>query len=196
MLFLTEVLALASAASASPSSNEQVIINAVRAGVDSLLGKTGDMGAEVRVVADSGGLRRLIAEGIADGLRDKYNRILIGGGSDSLSDILTYDILGFAFDYEKGSSRGFLRGRKIKREMLCELRINIQGGPTGILRHSQNMSVAYADEIEHSDLRFVNSREIPELAPEPPGSGWSRFGEPALVTASVGALVYLFFANR
>ena len=186
--------AASSVALANPTSNEQVVISAVAAEIDSLIPSAAD--ATLNIVTDSAGLRGLISDGLAEGLKDKYAQVTFGPAPDSSSDNLFYDILGFDFEYEKGSSRGFLRGKNLRREMRCELRITIKSGSYGVLRRAGNLSVDYGDEIARSDIRFVSSRDIPELAIDPPGSSWARYVEPSLVVASVGALVYLFFANR
>lgn len=177
---------------ASPASNEQILINSTAAKVESSFSEV--MTGGLSIVTDTTGLGGLISAGIAEGLKGRYDTILLAAGPVTIGPNLYFDLLGFNLDYKKGASRGFLRGRKIRREMLCELRINIRDG--GLLRDARNVTVYYNDEIERADIRFVNSRDIPALAPEPPGSSWSRYAEPALVVGSVGALVYLFFANR
>ncbi len=176
---------------ARPASNEQIMINSTAAVVET----TFSGGApSLNIIADTSGIGGLISYGIAEGLKNSYGSIMLASAPDPAGANLYYDVLGFDFKYSRGGSRGFLRGRKIRRELQCELRINIREGEA--FREARNLLVNYADEIEPSDTRFVNSRNIPELAPELPGSSWSRYAEPSLVIASVGALVYLFFANR
>ena len=183
-----------STASAGPISNEQVVISATARAIDTLYTRVTPR--DLNIISDSGGLDKLILYGISEGLRGKFDRIMIATSPETTGYNLYFDMLGFDLGYRAGSSRGFLKGRMIRRELQCELRINIRDGRDGALRETKNLGVGYIDEIERSDVSFVNSREIPELAPEPPGSSWSRYAEPWLVVASVGALVYLFFANR
>lgn len=188
------LLLLHGAASAQPPTNEQLIITAVKAAVEKEI--PADPSSGVRIIGGGEGKARLFEQGIADGLRSKYGLVAIGQTGDSLFKNVNYDIQGFEFGYEKGSSRGFLRNRRVIRHFRCQLRITIQDNPDGVLLASRDIGIDISDQIEPSDLEYVKSRDIPELAPEPPGSGWSRIAEPALVIASVGALVYLFFANR
>ena len=183
-----------STASAGPISNEQVVINATARAVDSVYTRVTPQ--DLNIISDSGSLDKLVLYGISEGMRGKFDRIMLAQGPESSGYNLYFDVLGFDLGYRMGSSRGFLRGRKIRRELQCELRINIRDGRDGALRETKNLGVSYVDEIDRSEISFVNSRKIPELAPEPPGSSWSRYAEPSLVVASVGALVYLFFANR
>lgn len=185
---------LSAAAGAGPVSNEQVVIMATAHNIDSAFTRV--MPQEMNIVADSGGMNSLISFGIAEGLRGKYDRITISRAPDTSASNLDFDLLGFAMDYGLGSSRGFLKGRRIRRELRCELRINIRDGKGGALREARSLAITHVDEIERSDIGFVNSRDISELAPQAPESSWSRYAEPSLVVASVGVLVYLFFANR
>lgn len=187
-------MSFAATAAAYPPSNEQVIFNSLSAAVDSQI--VMPSAESVRIITDGLGLNRLFSEAIAEGMKSKSSQISIGSAPDSTSDNLLFDLLGFDLAYKNGSSRGFLKSRRIKRELHCELRISIRGGSSGLLLQMRNISIEYGDEIEPSELRFINSRDIVELTAEPPGSAWSRYVEPSFVIASVGVLVYLFFANR
>lgn len=175
-------------------SNERVVISAVRSAVDG--GLSGDSTAAVRVVSDEEGLRGIFATGIAEGIMNKFSRVMIAPSPDTNSLNLFFEIYGFDFDYGKGGSRGFLRARRIRRQLGCELSITMKSGVDGTLLDIKRLAVSYGDEVEPSSVRVINSRHIPELAPEAPGSGWSRYAEPSLVIATVGVLVYMFFANR
>jgi hypothetical protein len=185
---------LAGVSRSQTPSNENVIISSVSAAAAREL--AGDSTSKIRIVSEEQGLSRLFASGLAEALRTKYSKVTLSPAADSTSQNLYFNILGFSFDFKKGASRGLFRARKIKRELESQLRISIRGGLDGMLLDARNLSVNYSDEIEPSMINLVNSREIPELAPDAPGSGWSRFLEPSLVIGSVGALVYLFFANR
>jgi len=138
----------------------------------------------------------LCRDGIAEGLRDKYRQVFIDSIPDDHYLGLTYGILGTDFKYSKGSSRGMFKSRRIKREFRLQLRINIKGSLDNAVLDSYDIPVNYRDEIEPSMQDYVRSRKLEELAPKDPGSGWSRYVEPALVISTVGVLVYLFFANR
>jgi len=181
-------------ASGQPLSNEQVVISSVKDAAAN--GLSGDSENSLRIVSDEEGLQGIFATGIAEGIIGKYARVMIMPTEDSSAFNLNFDILGFNFTYEKGSSRGFLKTKKIRRALNCELRIIVKSGADGALREIKRLPIDYHDEVEPSSIKVINSRIIPELAPVAPGSGWSRFMEPSLVIATVGALVYLFFANR
>lgn len=53
-----------------------------------------------------------------------------------------------------------------------------------------------SDLVEMRQLTELNNKLYPFLSPEVPESNWGKYLEPAVVTVAVGALVYLFFANR
>jgi hypothetical protein len=194
LFLIIGVLFLSSITWCQTLTNEDIIISSVRAAAERE--NFGDLSKQIRIISDSKGINNLIADGLADAVRTHYAGVTLTAVPDSISHNLYFDILGFSFDYKKGGSRGFLRSRKIKRELITQLRINIESGPDRALLESRNLSVIFSDEIEPGQAKFVGSREISELSPAVPGSGWSRYTEPSLVIASVGILVYLFFANR
>lgn len=188
------IVAFVSIAFSQPLSNEQIVISSVKVAVSNAV--TGDSNYTLQVAVKAGEIERLVGDGIYDALVEKYRKPVYLTPLDSQMVTVNYDVQGIDFSYKKGASRGLLKGHKIARDFRCQLRINIQRGSSLESRDYHDIAVKFHDEIEPSDLNFVNSRRIPELAPAAPGSGWSRFAEPALVIASVGTLVYLFFANR
>jgi hypothetical protein len=196
LLLLTPVLfvLLFNIAFGQPPTNEQVVISAVK---DATLKQFQEIhqGA-ISIITGKTALDSLFSTSVADAMRARYSQVMIASGPNSALDNLTINILGFEFKYKKGSGRGFLRACRIKRELRCDLRIIIESDSGGALQDMQNLTINYSDQIDPSQTSFVKSRDIPELAPAFPGSRWSRFVEPALVTVAVGTLVYLFFANR
>lgn len=191
-LFLAAVISVS--AQSQPISNEQLVISSIKQAIVTEYPQA--PGPMIQVMMGSGSLDSLIADGIADGLQARSAQVLLDGPRDAAWQGLRFDLLGFDFNYKKGDSRGFLRSRKIKRELNCQLRIITMNAVSGGLDDSRLLTVDFTDQIEPGMVRLVRSRAIPELAPDSPGSGWSKYLEPAVVVGSVGALVYLFFANR
>jgi hypothetical protein len=181
------------AVSGQPLSNEQIVLTTVKQAVAEKI--TGDTSFIVQVEVKSGELEKLIGDGIRDGLRNKFGQPIYLTELDPQKLTLSFNISGFDFTYKKGHSRGFLKSNKIARDLRCQVRLSIDNTATGISNFHEILAI-YHDEIEPSDLNYVKSHSIPELALAAPGSGWSRYAEPSLVIASVGTLVYLFFANR
>jgi hypothetical protein len=144
----------------------------------------------------SSGIHRPVSSGIAEGLRSLGLEVFTGGKSGQSINNLSYDILGFDFDYGKGASRGFLRKPMIKREFAARLRITVSRSFEGTILSFDDIAVSYIDSIDPIYKDLVRSRDIPELAPELPGSRWTKIIEPVVVTAAIGGIVYLFFANR
>jgi hypothetical protein len=188
------MIALFEMARAQPPTNEQIVTDAVKEQVDRSF--KGDSAPALLVISDQSELDFLAAGAIADAMRNKYPQVMLASSPAALADNLTFDIQGFDFRFRKGASRGFLRAHKIKRELQGQLRITIKSGMEGQLRDVKDVPFSYNDVIEPEWAKYVNSRTIPELAPAPPVSSWSRFVEPSLAIAAVGTLVYLFFANR
>ena len=176
-----------------PLTNEQLIIAAVKQAVQENI--VADPSLVIQCQSRDGGIEKLIGDGIVEGASGKFGKLLYTSSPDSSNPSLQYYISGFEFTYKKGKSRGFLKSNRIARDLRCQLRISFSNQTSGIL-NSQDISVNYHDEIEPTDLNYVKSRNIQELAPPDPGSRWSKYAEPFLVVASVGTLVYLFFSNR
>jgi hypothetical protein len=175
-------------------TNEQIVISSVQEAVIESL-RTETFGRMVIPLAQSG-IERPVSVGIAGALRDMGVEVLADGAGGDSAKRLSYDVLGFDFSYRRGDSRGFLRKPMIKREFAAQLRITVKAPPNGRIVFLNEIGVEYNDNIAPGFVELARSRDIPELAPDPPGSGWIRFVEPAIVTGAVGALVYLFFANR
>jgi len=177
-----------------PPTNEQIVFSAVKEEIDKSLSK--DSASALMVVSGKKELEVLIGGAIADAMRRKYPQVLMDSMPSPNADNLTFDIQGFDFSFNKGASRGFLKAHKIRRQLQAELRISIRSGVDRQLREMKDIVIERSDTIEPAWAKYVNSRNIVELSPQAPASNWSRYVEPALVIAAVGALVYLFFANR
>jgi hypothetical protein len=175
-------------------TNEEVVISSVREAAEKTMGNHRLDKIHMRM-AESG-IDRPISYGIAEALRSLGAEVFGGGGGGELTNSLTYDVLGFDFGYGKGASRGFLRKPMIKREFSARLRITISESIEGAILSLDDIAVSYVDDIEPRFADLVKSRDIPELAPDISGSNWTKIVEPVVVTAAVGGLVYLFFANR
>ena len=177
-----------------PSTNEQIVIDAVKSQVERNISPDSD-GALI-VISGVSELEILISGAIADAMRGKYSQVMLGSTPGLTADNLTFDVQGFDFSFRNGDSRGFLRAHKIRRDLQGRFRITIKSGVDGQLREVKDIPISYTDSMDPGWAKYVNSPNIPLLAPPVPPSKWTRYVEPALVISAVGALVYLFFANR
>ncbi len=185
---------MAASAQTQVLTNEQVVISAVREAAEKTMRDNGL--DKIQMNMAKSGINRPISYGIADALRSLGVEVYAGGLSEEPVNNLKYDVLGFDFDYGKGVSRGFLRKPMIKREFAARLRITISKSNEGRISSFEDIAVSYIDNIDPRFSDLVKSRDIPELAPDLPGSGWTKIVEPVVVTAAIGGIVYLFFANR
>ncbi len=193
-LTLLLTMALILPALSQPSTNEQIVIDAVRSQVDK--GISPDSDGALVVISGATDLEMLVSGAIADAMREKYSQVMLASAPAPSADNLTFAIQGFDFSYRNGGSRGFLKARKISRELRGQLRITIKSGTDGKLREVEDILISYNDSIDPGWAKYVNSPNIALLAPPVPPSKWTKYIEPALVVSAVGALVYLFFANR
>lgn len=174
------------------ATNEQVVIESFR---EAALKSNccADIGSMRLDVAESG-LERPISSGLIEAFRSRGIAVVSGAGESSVK--IGYNILGFDFAYKKGKSRGFMRKPMIKRVLEARIRMTVTRLMDGVIVGQEDIFAGYNGEIDPEAVNFVKSVDIPALAPNPPGSGWARIVEPIVVTAAVGGLVYLFFANR
>ncbi len=175
-------------------TNEQVVISSVREAAERTM--RGQKFDRIQLTIAKSGIDRPVSNGIAEALRSLGAEVFVDAIAGESTNNLTYDVLGFDFDYEKGTSRGFLRKPMIKREFAARLRITMSRSVEGSILGFEEIAVSYVDNIDPRFADLVKSRDIPELAPDLPSSGWTKIAEPVIVTAAIGGLVYLFFANR
>ena len=175
-------------------SNEQIVSNAVK---ETAVRELGDLqNQRIIVISDGTPLNGIIASALADAMQDKSAEVMLASQPDSTSENLAFKILNFDFQYKKGSSRGFLRQHRIKREFQGQLQLTLESGAAGNVVATYMLPLSLSDEIDPAAMGAVNSDEIPELAPRTPGQPFSKLIKPALAVASVTVLVYLFFANK
>lgn len=175
-------------------TNEQVVIEAARMGVEGNFksSKFTSIGIEVSESEISGP----VASGLTEGFRNLGINVVGNGKADSAVQHIDCDILGFEFKYQSGDSRGFLRKRKIKRGFKAVLKLTLLSARDSSVSEIKDINISYEDQIDSKLADLVKSRNIPALDPPFPSSGFKKIAEPVIVTAAVGALIYLFFANR
>jgi hypothetical protein len=182
------------AASAQVITNEEVIIYAARSGIENNFGHPDFKSINIRVL--EGEISRPVAAGIAEGFRNIGVNVIGNDYADSAVQYAECDVLGFDFAYGNGDSRGFLRKRMIKREFTAKLKFTLYDAGRRLISEIKDVSLKYEDQINPGLANLVKSRTIEALDPPSPSSGMKKFIEPVIVTATIGGLVFLFFANR
>jgi hypothetical protein len=174
-------------------TNEELVIKAVSQSVGDSISEI--KSGTVYIGNDSVGVNHPISRGIIDAAQNKGFTVFLNN-NQTVDYNAAYDILGFDFDYKKGKSRGFLKQSMIKRKLNALLRLTFKNHVSGEIKYSKDVAVKYEDEIEPDYLNYVASLKIKQLSPNEPASFVKRFAEPVIVTTAIGALVFLFFANR
>lgn len=182
------------AASAEVITNEEVVIEAARMGIENYF--TSPQFRSISLEVLEGEISRPIAAGIAEGFKNLGVNVVGNDKADSSVQYAECDVLGFDFEYGNGDSRGFLRKRMIKRDFEARLKFTLYTAGPGSISEIKDISLNYQDQINPDMINLVKSRTIASLDPPLPSSGMKKFIEPVIVTATVGALVFLFFANR
>jgi hypothetical protein len=173
-------------------SNEQLLTDAVDRALsgflDSLAVTPGSF-----LVSSATGLDEIAGEGAKSAfLQAGWT---INSPTDSTSGSMVNASIRFSayqFGYTKGRSRGFWKRPFIKRTLACQVAIGISGR----FNYVGFRDIIYNDQILYGQANNVASPRYNQLAPEVPRLGASRFVEPVAVAATVGGLIYLFFASR
>jgi hypothetical protein len=183
-----------SAVNSEVITNEQAVVRAAREGVENNFQALDSGALSIDVVDDE--ISRPVEIGLAEGFENLGLHIVRNDDGPEEVQGVVCDVLGFEFKYENGESRGFLRKRKIKREFTAVLKLTFTNTVEKSIEGSRDITISFEDQINPEWADLVKSRKIPELDPPLPSSGLKQVAEPVIVTAAVGALIYLFFANR
>jgi len=174
-------------------TNEEIVIKAVSQSVADNIADFSP--GSIFINDDSVGIKRPVSKGIIDASSNNGFKVFINN-NQTVDYIAAYDILGFDFNYKNGNSRGFLKQSMVKRNLNALLKLTLKNRGSGEIKYSNDIAVKYEDEIDPDYLDYVASINIRELSPVKPASFVKRFAEPVIVTTAIGALVFLFFANR
>jgi hypothetical protein len=175
-------------------TNEQVVVRAARIGVENNF-KSPEFG-NIRIEVLDDEISRPIAIGLTEGFEILGVNVVGNDRVDNGVQDVECDVLGFEFKYENGDPRGFLRKRLIRRKFMAMLKLTFSSRHDKSIIEIRDITLSYEDQIDPELADLVKSRKIPALDPPFPTSGLKKVAEPVIVTAAVGVLVYLFFANR
>jgi hypothetical protein len=193
VIFSIVLLSFSMVQAQTPATNEQFILNAVENSASNLFDSLGVKNASIYVV-DKTGLPGLVVDGFKAALLKRGARF-IDSNDESFSDYIKLDISlsAFEFAYKNGKSRGFFRKPYIKRNVIGQVQVNIEGGG---ITYLQFRDFGETDEVDPAFTNYIGSVRYNQLSPDPPGRGVMKYVEPLAVTATVGGLIYLFFINR
>jgi hypothetical protein len=173
-------------------SNEQLLADASKRAVSILFDSLNISTGPFTVVWEPG-IDEIVAGGVIESLQ---NRGFILKNSetppgDSLVAIKVR-LSALQFSYQKGESRGFWKKPFIKRTLVGQIAIIL----TGKCGYSGFLDIIARDQIHSNEANFAASLRYNQLAPKIPRLGAGSFVEPLAVMATVGGLMYLFFASR
>jgi hypothetical protein len=109
--------------------------------------------------------------------------------------VLNFRVIKLSLEYPEVKTKKLLGRSWVKRESQVALSFNLSDSLGKVLWNKRGES-ENSDLVRIDELTDLNNKQYPYFSPEVPESSWGKYLEPALVTVAVGALVYLFFANR
>jgi len=146
--------------------------------------------------------RWLIDQVLAERLLNRDYRVVF---QDSLSTeagepcaragFLRYRIVRLSLDYVSSRRKHFFGPRLVEREVRLDLYFRLSRA-TG--------EVVWTGEVERISGDWVSSRDLPRveqaspnfLSPHLETDGWGRLAEPALLTAAIGGIIFLFYSTQ
>jgi hypothetical protein len=120
---------------------------------------------------------------------------------DSISDfpeskLLFYRIIDLKLDYPQTYRKGFLKEKLVTRRAEVNLSLREENPATGKVIWLKRGRLEKTDVVRKSAIKSLNNQSYPFLSPSLSGDPMNKYLEPALLTAVVGGVIYLFFANR
>lgn len=144
-------------------------------------------------------ISHLLALNYQVGLSSSENLTMVAKDSNSNlseSNTLFYRIIELKLDYPKVKRKGFLGTKFVTRRVTLNLAFRLEEKSTGKVLWNKREKEERSDLVKNSMIKSLNNDSYPFLSPSLPGDLQGKYLEPAMVTAVVGGLIYLFFANR
>jgi len=109
---------------------------------------------------------------------------------------LFYRIIELRLEYPRVKSKKLFGKKWVTRQTDLNLSFRLTEKSTAKILWTKRKNHTRSDLIPKKMLPGIRSKQYTFLSPELPETATSKYLEPALVTAVVGGLVYLFFASR
>jgi hypothetical protein len=121
---------------------------------------------------------------------------IVPAAVSSALPIFEYRILDLALHYSGGQRRMLVGSRHVDRDALAAVRARLLDGATREILWIGSGDARTDDRISGGQMRKVEASAYPCAAPVLTPAGLGKFVEPAVVTAIVAGLVYLFYTNQ
>lgn len=129
-------------------------------------------------------------------LLDSTGSSNLASPSSESREILRYRLTELEVSYPRAERENFLGKKFIVRQGKVAAFFYLVNATSGeVLWQNRGENVKF-DKIGADDLKKVENGNFSFLSGELPSGATKKYVEPAIVTAVVGGLIYLFFANR
>ena len=146
--------------------------------------------------------RWLVDQVLAEQLLGRGYRIVL---PDSLPDraaeicsragFLRYRVVKMDLDYPSARRQHLFGPRLVKREVQLYLFFQLSRA-TGEVIWAGEVRKTGGDWIARNDLPLAEQGSLSFLSPRLETDGWGRLAEPAILTAAIGGLIYLFYSTQ
>ncbi len=194
VVILALLPSLASAQAESPTTNLDFLQEAIWRTLDSSLSQTPLSSSLVLVAEGKNEANWLLEDVLISWLLKRGEEVSLEG--DSLFAPLSFRILGLRLSYPTQKGGGILGPRRVKREAAVDFILRLQSPGERRVLWNRRIRGKSSDWVSKARLKSFPEISYPFLNPPFPTSGWTKYGEPVIVTGLVAGLVYLLYSNR
>ncbi|MCK4272166.1 hypothetical protein KAX22_05925 [bacterium] len=144
----------------------------------------------------------LVELALIQSLQRRDCRVLLPDSSASTShaicsdgQFLRYRVADLDLVYPASRRKHLFGPRMVKRQVHLHL-IFLLSKKDGEVLWAGEAQRTSGDWIPAKELAAVQRESVPFISPRLKTDGWGRFAEPALLTAAVGGLIYLFYNSQ
>jgi hypothetical protein len=144
----------------------------------------------------------MVEHALIQSLHRRSFRILIPDTSGGLSNttcedeaILRYRLMDLNLLYPSVQRKHLFGPRFVARQARLNVLLRLDGSEGEVL-WTEEVRGTREDWIPAKMLAAVEQEPISFISPQLKADGWNRFAEPALLSAVVGGLIYLFYATQ
>jgi len=195
VLLLALLPSLSSAQDKGPATNLDFLRGAIWETLDSSLSKI-PLNSPLELVAEGENEANWLLEDVLLSWLLQREEVVSLKGGPPLSALLSFRILRLQLTYPIQRRRGFLGPRQVKREAEVDFILRLQTPGERRVIWNRRIRGKIFDWLPRAKLKSTTSSSYPFLTSPLPHGGWTRYGEPIVVTGLVAGLVYLLYSNR
>ncbi len=195
IVILSLLPSLSLAQTGDPPTNLDFLRGTIWSALDSSLSRTA-LNSPLELVAEGENEANWLLEDVLLSYLLERGEEVSLRGENSLSALFSFRTLELRLSYPAQKRRGFLGPRQVKREAEVNFILRLQSPGKGRVLWNRRIKGRSSDWVPRDRLKSSEEPHYPFLHPPLPTGGWTKYGEPVVVTGLVAGLVYLLYSNR